>query len=473
MIKDLTNRPLLKDFLLMLFLGTLSFIFGLIKIHIPGLEGTTGDFREIPLLIGIFFISNPIFLMGMSAISLSSGVSFEYYFPAVLNHSVSLIISYYLYLYLKRQKLQNFVFALIWFLFVGAYFVVLLLPFSFLFKHLFALNSDSSFLAYHKFAFFSLRFEILSTALVTSIYLIQFRVQKELKEHKNNLELIVKERTNELQITNEEVKNTNEEIKATNEELSAKHEIINTQNAELKETLANLKETQAQLMQADKMASLGVLTAGVAHEINNPLNYILGSYIGLDDYFNEKGDKEEIIKILLNSLKTGVDKVANIVKGLGQFSRNSDASNENCNIHSIIDNCLIMLQNKLKNRIEIKKDFSDQTIFLSGNGGKLHQIFINILMNSIQAIENEGIITIKTQKYNKNIMIEITDTGCGISKENLSKISDPFFTTKEAGEGTGLGLSITYSIIKEHKGTINFTSVKDEGTIVKITFPLN
>ena len=473
MIKDFTNRPLLKDFLLMLLFGTLSFIFGLIKIHIPGLEGTTGDFREIPLLISIFFISNPIFLIGMSAISLLSGVSVSYYFSAVLNHSASLIVSYYFYLYFKKQKLQNFAFALIWFVFVVIYFVGLLLPFSFLFKHLFGLNSDNSFFTFHKFAFFSLRFEILNTALVTSIYLIQFKVQKELKEHKKNLELIVKERTNELEITNEEVKTTNEEIKATNDELFAKNKIINAQNDELIATLKNLKETQTQLFQAEKMASLGVLTAGVAHEINNPLNYILGSYVGLSDYFKEKNNKDEMIQILLSSLKTGVDRAANIVKGLGQFSKSSNTFDEQCDIHSIIDYCLLLLQNKIKTNFKVTKNFSNETILILGNVGKLHQVFINILTNSIQAIENDGEIIIRTQKYDDKVIIEITDNGYGISKENLSKISDPFFTTKEPGEGPGLGLSISYTIINEHNGTISFDSVEDKETIVKITFPLS
>ena len=108
-----------------------------------------------------------------------------------------------------------------------------------------------------------------------------------------------------------------------------------------------------------------------------------------------------------------------------------------------------------------------------GNIGELHQMFISILNNSIQAIENEGVISIKTQKFKENIVIDISDTGSGISEENISKITDPFFTTKDPGKGTGLGLSIVYRIIQDHKGNLEFQSKVNKGTIVKITLPIS
>lgn len=130
-----------------------------------------------------------------------------------------------------------------------------------------------------------------------------------------------------------------------------------------------------------------------------------------------------------------------------------------------------MLNNQLKNRIEVYKDFTSEVVTIPGNVGKLHQVFINILNNSSQAIDKKGSISITTHKQEKSIIIEISDTGKGISKENLPKISDPFFTTKDPGEGTGLGLSITYTIIQEHKGKIEFRSAKNNGTTVLITLP--
>jgi signal transduction histidine kinase len=133
----------------------------------------------------------------------------------------------------------------------------------------------------------------------------------------------------------------------------------------------------------------------------------------------------------------------------------------------------MFLNSKTKNRIEIKKEYLSETITLTGNISELHQIFINILNNSIQAIESEGIISIKTQKIMDNMIIEISDTGCGIDEENILKITDPFFTTKDPGKGTGLGVSIAYKIIQEHNGKLEFQSEVNKGTIVKITFPIN
>ncbi|KKK54128.1 hypothetical protein LCGC14_3087860, partial [marine sediment metagenome] len=178
------------------------------------------------------------------------------------------------------------------------------------------------------------------------------KYQEELIKHRNHLEELVKERT-----------------------------------IDLEKALKDLKNTQAQLIQSEKMASLGILTAGVAHEINNPLNYIMGAYVGLDNYFKQEGSSDEQqILFLLNSIKTGIDRTSNIVKGLNQFSRVNSIFDENCNIHSIIDNCLLMLNSKVVNKTVIKKKYIDETIEVKGNVGKLHQVFINILTNAIHAL---------------------------------------------------------------------------------------
>jgi signal transduction histidine kinase len=131
-----------------------------------------------------------------------------------------------------------------------------------------------------------------------------------------------------------------------------------------------------------------------------------------------------------------------------------------------------MLKNKLRNRIKVKKNYTTEPYRLTGNIGKLHQAFFNTLVNAVQAIENDGTIAITTRVKNGNISIEITDTGRGISEKNISKITDPFFTTKEPGEGTGLGLAITYNIIREHDGKLQFTSKENTGTTATIELPI-
>lgn len=264
----------------------------------------------------------------------------------------------------------------------------------------------------------------------------------------------------------------NLKLATANQELFEKNIIINDRNSELKTTMQHLKTTQSNLVQSEKMASLGVLTAGVAHEINNPLNYIMGGYIGLDRYFKENKTKDEDIPILLESIKVGIDRASEIVKGLNQFSRDDEFYNEDCNIHSILNNSITMLNSQFKNKIQLTKNYFTESVIVIGNVGKLHQVFINTLTNASHAIEKEGKITITTNKLGNTFFIEIADTGSGISQENLTKITDPFFTTKAAGKGTGLGLSITYTIIKDHKGKLEFESNMGKGTKVTISLPV-
>jgi PAS domain S-box-containing protein len=285
-------------------------------------------------------------------------------------------------------------------------------------------------------------------------------IEKELENYRNNLEILVKERTDELAAINEE-------LNATNEELS-------NQREELQASLNKLHETQKQLVQAEKMASLGILSAGIAHEINNPLNFIQGGIEGLESYFNQNlKDHLENVEIFLNSIQVGVSRASGIVTGLSHYSRHNDDKKSDCNIHEIIDDSLLMLNHQLKNRIEVQKQYTEKPFIFEGNEGKLHQAFLNILTNAVHAIADKGKISIITKIQEKVIHIEINDTGQGISPDNLKKIFDPFFTTMEPGKGTGLGLSITYSIIQEHKGNIEYESQQGKGTKVTLKFPLN
>ena len=286
------------------------------------------------------------------------------------------------------------------------------------------------------------------------------KIEDELEKYRNHLEFLVNERTEELAAANEE-------LKATNEELYI-------QRKDLEEALNNLKETQNKLIQSEKMASLGVLAAGIAHEINNPLNFINGGATGIASYLSENlKDHLNEISPFIEGIQIGVKRAADIVTSLNHYSRRDDLPSTKCDINTIIDNCIVMLHNQMKNRIEVIKKYNNSNYNLWCNEGRLHQVFLNILSNSIQAIDDKGTITIFTSIKKDYLSIEISDTGCGICNENLSKITDPFFTTKEPGKGTGLGLSITYNIIKEYNGTLEFESEVGVGTKAIITLPIN
>ena len=262
-----------------------------------------------------------------------------------------------------------------------------------------------------------------------------------------------------------------------------------TQKAVIEKTLQQLKDTQNQLVHSEKMASLGVLTAGIAHEINNPINYINSSLEGLRTVSSQminiisdnKKESEELnylingFEKLTKNIQTGVIRATNIIKSLSAFSRTDNDEFVLTDIHENINSTIILLYNQYKNKIEIIKKF-DKIPKIYTYSSKLNQVFMNLLSNAIQAIDDKGTITITTsfiKKHKKDcIKISIKDTGEGIPKEVQSKIFEPFFTTKEVGKGTGVGLSITYGIIEQHKGRIEFTSTPDKGTNFEIYLPV-
>jgi len=281
------------------------------------------------------------------------------------------------------------------------------------------------------------------------------QAQLELKKYTTNLENLVKERT-------EEVTEANNSLVASNYQLKEQHQV-------LKDTLESLENTQKQLFQADKMASLGVLLAGVGHEINNPLNFINGGVQGLKNLpKNNSSETQPFYEII----EEGVRRAAKIVKSLSHFSRKTSKMDEECDVHLIIDNCLTILNNKFKHKVVLEKNYTENVLIISGSEGKLHQAILNVLSNAEQAIEEQGLITITTTTSKKELSISIKDSGRGIADEDLSKVGDPFFTTKEVGKGTGLGLSITYSIVQEHNGSVELTSKVGEGTEFILNFPL-
>lgn len=241
-------------------------------------------------------------------------------------------------------------------------------------------------------------------------------------------------------------------------------------NQKIGESMKQLQETTHKLIQSEKMASLGMLSAGVAHEINNPLNFIKGGVEILEDGLKEEKELKFEAAPSMHVIKEGLSRASVIVKSLNHFSRNTESMDEQCDIHDILDNSLIMLQPKLKYKGTVEKTFTNEELVIKGNEGKLHQAFLNIISNAEQAIDKKGTISVITRKYNNTIDVEIEDDGVGISKEHLNKISDPFFTTKPVGQGTGLGLAITYKIIEDHNGSIAVSSKPGKGTKFVLSF---
>ncbi len=315
-------------------------------------------------------------------------------------------------------------------------------------------------------------------------------LEQELVNHKNNLEFVVQERTEELEATNEELTSINEELLDKRNELEA--------------ALDKLKDAQKQLVLSEKMASIGVLTSGIAHEINNPINFISSGVIGLEMEVNEvvsaykeylnccqehgaqlfskvKADIEEKYNVersinnipkLINSIQTGVSRTVSIIKGLRTFSRLDEESRTEASLSDLINSTLTILYNKYKNRIVVNTELVPNDT-ITCYPGKLGQVFLNILVNSIQAIKQEGEILIKTvyEAKNERYMISIKDTGEGMPADIQKRIFDPFFTTKPVGEGTGLGLSIVHGIIDDHNGRIKVKSEVGIGTEILLYLP--
>ncbi|MCH7946729.1 MAG: PAS domain S-box protein [candidate division Zixibacteria bacterium] len=257
----------------------------------------------------------------------------------------------------------------------------------------------------------------------------------------------------------------------------------------LETTNRELKEMQAQLIQSEKMASLGLLVAGIAHEINTPIGAVnsmhdtsvraiaklkdLVADLNLDEAGQIRAAKVfEAIDSSNKVIKSGTERVGGIVRRLRSFARLDEADLQTVDIHEGLEDTLALLNHQIKNRIEVIKNYG-QLQKISCYPGKLNQVFLNLLNNAHQAIAGKGTISITTSSDESKVYIEIADSGSGIPKENLSQIFDPGFTTKGVGVGTGLGLSICYQIISEHKGEIKVESREGQGTTFTIVLPRN
>ncbi len=262
-----------------------------------------------------------------------------------------------------------------------------------------------------------------------------------------------------------------------------------------------LKEAQTQLLQSEKLASIGQLAAGVAHEINNPIGYVksnlhtlqeyVGDLLGLLDAYEakagalpaaERSDIDQLkkrvdfnflrddIANLLAESDEGVSRVKQIVQDLKDFSHVDQAQWKAADLNRGLESTLNIVHNELKYKAEVVRDFGDLPE-IECLPQQLNQVFMNILVNAAQAIDDHGTITVRTRQVGEAVEVAISDTGRGIPPENLARLYDPFFTTKPIGKGTGLGLSIAYGIVNKHGGHIEVDSTVGQGTTFRVTLP--
>jgi signal transduction histidine kinase len=277
---------------------------------------------------------------------------------------------------------------------------------------------------------------------------------------------------------------------------------LEKQNTELARSKAELERLQTQIIHSEKMASLGQLAAGVAHELNNPAGFIYGNMeilrtcaAGLERLLSfydnaqlpesltaevkaikEETDYEhslEDLKSIIADCYSGAERIRDIVQNLRLFSRLDEAEFKMVNLHDGIESTIRLLSQYYNSgHTTLERHYTDLPP-VTCYAGQLNQVWMNLLTNAAQAIGSEGRVCVTTRRENDMAVVSISDTGKGIAPEHLKKIFDPFFTTKRVGEGTGLGLSITYGIIERHGGSINVESRPGEGTTFTVTLPIN
>ncbi len=333
----------------------------------------------------------------------------------------------------------------------------------------------------------------------------------------NNLEQRVAERTQELEVARQtleqRVEKRTDELNHKNQELESAYKLLQQLNRdvtnkanELSAALNNLRVTQAQLIQTEKMSSLGNVIAGIAHEINNPINFIHGNITYVNEYvqdllmlikyYQERSSEPEIktyiqeidleflqtdlTKILL-SMKTGTERIRQVVLSLRNFSRHDESEMKKVNIHEGINSTLLLIQHRLKFNninIDINKEYGVLPE-IECYPQQLNQVFMHILNNAIDALENtqeranQEIMIITRIHQPEQIHIKFIDNGCGIPEDIIPKVFDPFFTTKAIGKGTGLGLAVAYQILQKHHGNIKILSTLGQGCEVIIELPLS
>lgn len=316
-----------------------------------------------------------------------------------------------------------------------------------------------------------------------------------------NLQGALSRANNELQLANAELENRVAERTRALQDVNAE---LLAQRDELQELLTRLESVQLQLLQKEKMASVGQLAAGVAHEINNPIGFVSSNLTMLGEYsedllaivdayaatelliardphalatihrIKEARDLEFVrddLKTLLAESRDGLRRVTRIVQDLKDFSRLDDDSWQTVDLHTGLDSTINVVRSEIRQKAELRREYGDLPP-LRCHPGQLNQVFMNLLINAAQAIAQQGLIIVRTGSADGWGWVEFCDNGCGIQAEFLSRIFEPFFTTKPIGEGTGLGLSMSYSIVHNHSGRIEVSSTVGLGSCFRVCLPL-
>jgi len=310
-----------------------------------------------------------------------------------------------------------------------------------------------------------------------------------------------RQQTEELRLTRQ-VAALTQALQEQLEEKQRAEEALKKEKAEQLVLINRLEEAHNQLLQAEKMASIGQLAAGVAHEINNPIGFVNSNLGVLQNYvktllnliskyelyeselsaeshaaivaLKQETDlaylRDDVGNLLAESLG-GLQRVKRIVQDLKDFSHISDSEMQWANLEDGLESTLNVVWNELKYKAEVVKDYG-KLPEIECIPSQLNQVFMNLLVNAAQAITEHGRITLRTRQEGENVRIDIADTGSGIPLEIINRIFDPFFTTKPVGTGTGLGLSITHGIVRKHNGRIDVSSRAGEGTTFSITIPI-
>jgi signal transduction histidine kinase len=308
------------------------------------------------------------------------------------------------------------------------------------------------------------------------------RAQLELVGLNDHLEQRVAERTGELKQLNQEIEGNRRALEAAYKELQDK---------------------QATILHQDKMACIGQLAAGVAHDINNPVGFVSSNLKALERYFGRLTQYVDVLEASIQSCGTtdermqasekrrelkidhhlqdlpelvadcleGTERVGKIVQNLRSFSRNDAPERRLADLHECLDSTITIIANELRHKATVTREYGDIPLLIC-DPQQLNQVFMNLLINAAQAIEREGEIRIRTWSEEGAVCVSISDTGCGIPADKLSKIFEPFFTTKDVGQGTGLGLSIVYDLVRRHDGEIAAQSQPGQGSVFTLRLPL-
>lgn len=288
-------------------------------------------------------------------------------------------------------------------------------------------------------------------------------------------------------------------------EIESREKKLREKNEELETTQKSLIESQSHLVQSEKMVSIGMVSAGVAHEINNPIGFVKSNLTSLNEYLEyllpilsiihkAKSDQEldldsvkeqlteliekddlgfviEDIESLITDSVDGVSRVQEIVSGLKSFARTNESDDVLFDLNECIKSTLKVVWNEVKYKAKVDLDLKELPA-VKGNPGQINQVVMNLIVNAAQAIENQGVINIQTEVSGDDVVMLVADNGKGMDAQVMHSIFDPFFTTKDVGQGTGLGLSISHGIVESHGGSIHVESQVGKGTVFTLRFPI-